>query len=332
MNQKVESMLHLFAENHQNIRNEFVWQEPMAKRLAALAYAMAGQSLNADALKKHHQMIKSEVGAFSSFRGMLSVYVAAALSLSQEPEVLLENTLYVYELLKEQGFWRNDYLVISAFEIASNENKIDFERTTQRAKDFYDAMKSNHRFQISSDDYIFAAMLALTDMDVIVGAEKVKAIYDRLRGEFSLFTSKNSLVTLAQMLALGGSTEYCADKVSQLNRELRARKIKLDKTYTLPSLGVLSLLTMDPCDLASELNASTEFLRLQKGLGALSVSIQELQLYAVSLMVHAHKGDEQAGITKAGVTTSVTNLLIAQQVALIASMSAMSAAASAGGC
>jgi len=332
MNQKVESMLHLFTQNHQNIRTEFVWQEPMAKRLAALAYAMAGQDLNAGALKAHHQMIKSEVGALSNFRGMLSVYVAAALSLSQEPNQLLENTLYVYELLQEQGFWRNDYLVISAFEIAANAKKIDFERIAERAKTFYDEMKSNHRFQISSDDYIFAAMLALTDMDVQEGADKVKAIYNRLREEFSRFTSKNSLVTLAQMLALGGSTEYCAEKVSNLNRELRIRKIKLDKTFTLPSLGVLSLLNMDPCDLANELNAVTDYLRAQKGLGALSVSIQELQLYAVSLMTHAHVGDEQSEITRAGVTTSVTNLLIAQQVALISSMAAMSAAASAGGC
>ncbi|MCL2362672.1 MAG: DUF4003 domain-containing protein [Defluviitaleaceae bacterium] len=329
MNQKVESMLHLFTQNHQNIRNEFIWQEPMAKRLAALAYAMEGQPLNAEAIKEHHQMIKSEVGAFSSFRGMLSVYVAAALSLNPEPGQLLENTLYVYELLREQGFWRNDYLVISAFEIAENAKKIDYEHTAARAMAFYDEMKANHRFQISSDDYIFAAMLALTDMDVHQGANKVKAIYIRLREEFSRFTSKNSLLTLAQMLALGGSTEYCAENVAKLNRALRIRKIKLDKTYTLPSLGVLSLLNQDPCDLANELNAVTDYLRAQKGFGALSVSVQELQLYAVSLMTHAHIGDEQAGVTKAGVTTSVTNLLIAQQVALIASMAAMSAAAAA---
>jgi len=329
MNKQVETMLHLFAQNHQSIRNEFVWQEPMAKRLAALAYAMAGQPLDANAIKEQHQAIKSEVGAFSSFRGMLSVYVAASLALNEEPAQLLANTLYVHDLLKEQGFWRNDYLVISAFEIALNAKRIDFERTAERAKNFYDEMKANHRFQISSDDYIFAAMLALTDMDAHQGANKVKNIYIRLREEFSRFTSRNSLLTLAQMLALGGSTEQCAQNIAALNRALRIRKVKLDKTYTLPSLGVLSLLNLDPCDMANELNAVTDFLRAQKGFGALSVSIQELQLYAVSLMTHAYVGSENAGVTKAGVTTSVTNLLIAQQVAFIASMAAMSAAASA---
>jgi len=108
---------------------------------------------------------------------------------------------------------------------------------------------------------------------------------------------------------------------------MRIRKIKLDKTYTLPSLGVLGLLNLDPCDIANEITAVTEFLRKQKGFGALSVSPQELQLYAVSLMTHAFVGKEQAGVTKAGLATSITNLVIAQQVALIASMAAMSAAA-----
>ena len=327
MNQQVESMLTLFAQNHQNIRNEFVWQEPMAKRLAALAYALADEPLDASRIINCHKMIKSEVGAFSNFRGMLSVYVAAALSLTPEPQKLLEDTLRVYDLLKEQRFWSSDYLVVTAYEIAANAKSFDYEHIAARTRGFYDEMKSNHRFLIGSDDYIFSAMLALSDLDVHDGANKVKAIYIRLKEEFSRFTSRNSLMTLAQMLALGGSTEECAYNVSKLNRAMRIRKIKLDKTYTLPSLGVLGLLNLDPCDIANEITAVTEFLRKQKGFGALSVSPQELQLYAVSLMTHAFVGKEQAGVTKAGLATSITNLVIAQQVALIASMAAMSAAA-----
>jgi len=328
MNQKLEAKLALFNENYQSIRTEFAWQEPMAKRLAALAYALADKSLDSNRIKDCHKLIKSEVGVFSTFRGLLSVYVAAALSLSQEPGKLLADTLYVYDLLKAQRFWASDYLVVTAYEIAANAKKIDFERTAERTRSFYDEMKANHRFQIGSDDYIFAAMLALSDLDVHQGANKVKSIFIRLKEEFSRFSSRNSLLTLAQMLALGGSTEQCAYNVSKLNRALRNRKIKLDKTYTLPSLGALSLLNIDPCDLALELTAACDYLRGQKGFGGFSVSTQELQLYAVSLITHARIGDS-VNITQAGVTTSVTNLIIAQQVALIAAMSAASAAAAA---
>jgi len=329
MNPKIESMLQLFAQNHQNIRNEFVWQEPMAKRLAALTYAMAGKPLDANAIKSHHQMIKSEVGAFSSFRGMLSVYVAAALSLNQAPQELLEDTLLVYDLLKEQRFWSSDYLVVTAFEIALNSKRFDHINITTKTRDFYDEMKANHRFLIGSDDYIFSAMLALTNMDVHTGANKVKALFIRLKEEFSRFTSRSSLMTLAQMLAIGGSTVECAENVGKLNRALRSRKIKLDKTYTLPSLGVLSLLNLEPCTLVEDLNGVTDFLRVQKGFGALSVSTPELMLYAVSLMTHAYVGDEQTNITKAGITTSMTNMIIAQQIAFITTIVAVSAASSA---
>jgi len=327
MNPKVEAKLNLFNDNFQSIRSEFVWQEPMAKRLAALAYALAGKPLDFDKIKDCHNLIKSEVGVFSSFRGMLSVYVAAALSLSNEPESLLKDTLYVYDLLKEQRFWGSEYLVVTAYEIAANAKRIDFEHMAARTRGFYDEMKSNHRFLVGGDDYIFAAMLALSGLDVHQGANKVKNIHIMLRENFSAFTSRNSMLTLAQMLALSDEPKERAYEAVKLNRALRKRKIKLDKTYTLPSLGALALLDMDSCTIADELTAACDFLRSQKGFSPWSITIQELQLYAVSLLTHSYIGDSQTTVTKAGVTTSVTNLIIAQQVAIIVAMGAASAAA-----
>jgi len=329
MNQRVESKLTLFVKNCQDIRGEFFWQQPMANRLAALAYALADKPIDSDRIRDCHNMIKGEVGVFSNFRGMLSVYVAAALSLSPDPGQLLNDTLYVYGLLKEQKFWGNDFLVIAAYEIALNAKKIDYERTAERTRAFYDEMKANHRFHIGQDDYIFAAMLALSGIDVRIGATKLKGIHVRLKEEFGRFTNRNSLLTLAQMMVLGGNTDQCVDNITRLSRTLRKRKIRLDKTYTLPSLGVLTLLEKDHHQLADELIAVRDNLRSQKGFGAFSVSIHEILLYAVSMLTHGYIGDAQADITKAGITTSVTNLIIAQQVAIMTSIAASSAAAAA---
>jgi len=329
MNNQVQEKLELFADNAQSIRNNFIWQSDIAKRLAALAYSLESRKIDGDAIKSSHNMIKSETGVFSSFRGNLAIYMAAALSLHSQPETILADTLYVYDLLKQQGFWSSDYLVVTAYEIAVNTEKTLYPHKVQRTREFYDEMKSNHRFHIGKDDYIFAAMLALTDMDVHAGANKLKKLYLRLKPEFGFFIGANSILTLSQMLILGDSTEECVLNLLRLNRTLKKRKIRMDKTYTLPSLGVLGILGADNNALVDDLIGARDYLRNQKGFGHFSVSTQELLLYAVSLVTHVYAESTESNIMKAGVTTSITNLLIAQQVAMIASISAVSAGAAA---
>ena len=326
----LQEKLSLFAENVDAIRNNFVWQEASAKRMAALVYTLGGKTIDNDAIKEAHRMIKNEVGAFSTFRGNLSIYVAAALSLSDRPEKLLADTLHVYDLLKKQGFWAGDYLVVTAFEIAANAEAPRQGHIVSRTREFYDAMKANHRFHIGQDDYIFAGMLALSDTQPQAGAVKMKRIFERIRSEFSVFIGKGSMLTLAQMMVLGGSAEACVDNLKSLSRALRVQKIKLDKAYTLASLGVLGLLDVDSAVLAADIADARDYLRRQKGLGHFSVTTPEILLYTVALVSAAYAGASSDNLVLAGVTTNVTNLIIAQQVALIvATTSAVTTASAA---
>jgi len=321
---QLEEKMTLFVENVGIMRNGFVWQEDGAKRLAALIYTLAGKKIDAEAIKEAHRMIKSEVGVFSTFRGNLSIYVAAALSLTEQPKQILSDTLRVYGLLKEQGFWASDYLVVAAFEIASKE--VDHNNIIRRTKAFYEEMKANHRFHIGQDDYIFAVMLALSDMEPHAGANKMKQLFLRIKSEFSRFIGKSSLLTLSQMLVLGGSTEDCIHNLLRLNKVLHNRKIRLDRTYTLPSLGVLGILNVDNNTLADEMVEARDFLRNQKGLGYFSVTTQELLLYVASLVTYTYATDNENNLLRANLATSVTNLIIAQQVAIIVAISAASSA------
>jgi len=332
MNTILQEKLSLFAENVGEIRNNFIWQEASAKRMAALIYTIDGKHINTDAIRESHRMIKDEVGAFSTFRGNLSIYIAAALSLVSNPHKLLADTLHIYDLLKAQGFWASDYLVVAAFEIAVNTDNASHSNIVSRTRAFYDEMKANHRFHIGQDDYIFAAMLALSDIDPHAGAVKMKRVFQHIRGEFSAFIGKGSMLTLAQMMVLGGSTEDCVANLTHLSRILRKHKIKLDKAYTLASLGVLGLLDTDHYVLANEIAEARDFLRGQKGFGHFSITTQELLLYAVSLITIAHADNCSSGLVKAGIATSVTNLIIAQQVALIVAMSAATTAAASSSC
>jgi hypothetical protein len=64
-----------------------------------------------------------------------------------------------------------------------------------------------------------------------------------------------------------------------LRDAFRARGIRLEKVYTLSSLGILSLLPSDVETIAGEVAEAYEYLRTQKGFGSFTISKQELLLH-----------------------------------------------------
>jgi len=322
MTNQLQNKLELFTENILAIRDDFIWQEAAAKRLVALIYTLDSKNVDNAAIREAHNLIKSETGAFSVFRGNFSIYVAAALSLSDDKSQLFADTLAVYETMKNQGFRSNDFLGITAFEIALNADIAQFSDIAARTMDFYKEMKANHRFLVSANDYIFAALMALAGLEPHDTANKLKKLYIHLKDELSFWLANSSILTLAQMLVLGGSTDECVRDMLRLNRTLRNHKIRLDRAHTLPTLGVLTMLDVEHNQLVDDIETAVEFLRKQKGLGALSVATQELLLHVTALITYANAGDN--ALSKAAALSGATNLLIAQQVAIISSIAATS--------
>ena len=202
MTNLLQKKLDLFTKNTLAMRDDFIWQEASAKRLVALVYALDGKSIDSDAIREAHSMIKSEVGVFSVFRGNFSIYVAAALSLSDDKNQLFSDTLAVYDVMKKQGFRSNDFLGITAFEIAVNADSSQFSEIAERAMEFYNEMKANHRFLISANDYIFAALMALQvpRLEPHETANKLKKLYIHLKDELSFWLANSSILTLHKCL------------------------------------------------------------------------------------------------------------------------------------
>ncbi|GHU98855.1 hypothetical protein FACS189483_07400 [Spirochaetia bacterium] len=315
-----QNKLELFADNTQAVKKDFFWWLDSAKRLAALLYAQEGKPVDCEAIQQCHALIKQNTGVFSQFRGNMALCVATLLSLSPNPQERLDETLKVYDLLKGVKFHAADFLVVAAYQIAARSDASDYENVVTRTRSFYDEMKARHFFLTGEDDYIFAAMLGLTDLDVAAGAERIEQLYTRLKGEF---WDNNSIQTLAQVLALGNSDESVTDRILALRDALRAQKIKLDKTYTLPVLGVLALLPVEIDTIVSDIGAAQNTLRAKKGFGALSVGTEELLLFAASIVAGDYAERVKDGVLTATLSTTITNLIIAQQVAIIVMLCAV---------
>lgn len=321
-----QNKLELFTDNARVIKKEFTWQNTLTKRLAALLYALEGRTVDCDAIRMCLDLIKQNTGAFSTFRGKMALCVAALLSLSPNPQEVFSETLKVYDLLKGVKLRASDYLVLAAYQIASQSDASDYWNVVTRTRSFYDGMKARHFFNTGQDDYIFTAMLGLTDLDAAAGVERIEQLYSRLKGEF---WGKNSVQALAQVLVLGESDVSIANRVLVLRDTLRAQKIKLDKTYTLPVLGILAMLPVEIDTIVRDIGVVQVTLRAQKGFGSLSVTTQELLLYAASIVACEYAESVKDGVLTATLSTSITNIIIAQQAAMIAAISASATASAA---
>ena len=145
-----------------------------------------------------------------------------------------------------------------------------------------------------------------------------------------VFHSGDGVQALSQVLTLGGESRDRETRVLDLAAKFRQRGMRLDTEYTLPSLGVLCLLPADADTLVSEVAEAYEILRTKKGFGRFSVTKQELLLLCSALVSFDYVGEENHNLLATTLSTSITNLIIAQQTALAvaAAMSASVAASS----
>lgn len=323
MNNEPSFYLNLFINNTMEAKSQFIWQGTLTKKLMALLYTAENKRLDGENIKDCHRLLKMNTGVFSMFRGNSAYNIATILSLKSDKERLLKNTLDVYDRMKSVKLRSSDYLTIAALLIASQTSEENFSKVIHRTREFYDGMKSNHIFITGEDDYIFSAMLGLSDIDTKSGTEQMEQLYQRLK---PIFGSRNGLQSLTQILLLGGYSEESLLKVTELNHAFKSENLRLDKRETIASLGVLSLLPIHKNDIVTSVKEAYEYLRRQNGFGVLSTTKQEVLLYACAIASVPYMEEAKDSLVSGVLSTSVTNIILAQQAIMVAVAASTSAA------
>lgn len=329
MKQQIQSKLSLFASNTEAVKKGFIWQNVLLKRFSALLYAAENRTVDTEAIRESFDIIKENTGIFSAFRGNSKMCVATMLSLAGDRRARLSYTLNVYDKMKQAGFRYSDYLAIAACQIAATAQPSEYQQVVDRAKDFYDGIKKQHFFITGPDDYIYAAMLGLSGINASLGVARIEELYAALKK--ASIHSGSGLQALSQVFVMGGKSDEAVSRVLELLDVFRENRIRLDRIYTLPSLGVLALLPASPGEIAAEVLDAYKFLREQKGFGAWSVTKQELLLLTTGLVAFGYLEGEKKGIASSAISTSITSIIIAQQAALAAAAAASAAASSSSG-
>ncbi len=288
-------------------------------------YYVKQEPAEADKLKYCMELLKAQTGVFSNFRGRAKLPVICMLAADAEPEKRLENALEIHDMLRLR-FASSEYLPLIAASIAGMAEPEKCEDIVSRAKNIYKLMKNEHPFLTSTEDSIFAALLAFSDKSDEVLIEDMEACYQMLKQRFK---ASNVVQSLSHVLALGeGTAEYKCQRVFDLYDGLYDKGFKYSKSFELATLGVLALLPTDIDTIVDDIIEAADCLCLKSGYGRWGrFDNKQLLMHAGMVVSSAYINSSNQTMNCTAIS-SVISMIAAQQAAMcviIASTAAVSA-------
>ena len=190
----------------------------------------------------------------------------------------------------------------------------------------YENMKHNHFWLTSADDYVFASVLATTDLDLKQLDLEVEKCYTLLKQDG--FHTGNDLQSLSHILAIG--EEYNIDKCKnamKLYLGLKSEKCKLQYDG-LATLGVLTLINQDIDKIVNEVKQVYDYIKEKKGYGSWSLDTSMRTILAANLVSDFYVDGMKKGVLQVALGNSINSIIIAQQQSMAAAIYAATAAAS----
>lgn len=334
---KSETKLSQLIEYYQQLRKAFKWDHQLIHILGALLLISDKKSIDTDEIKAVRQIIKRRCGMFSYFRGtnelLLAILIYCKSNEQRTPDQIFSEVHDTYTKMRHSGLKSSLFLVTGALHLAQfiYEKDATMGRTLEdlanQTHAFYQGMKKQHFWLTGHESQIYALMLAMADCPLHETLTEAERFYHDLR--HLGFSRGSALQNLSHVLALGeNSYELRRDIVNSLNHHLIYRRYKLNR-YQMPFLGVLTLVSDRPENLADEAIEMSEWLTNKKGFGSWSIDKKMRFTLAASLasLEYLHKDEGQ--ISQSVLTGSIQSAILAQQAAMIAAISSASAASAA---
>lgn len=327
MRESLKERCELFIDNRDVVKKAFSMENSCFYPICAALYTEKRKSADAERLKECRAILKRKTGVFSSFRGAAVTSIITMLALDDDPEGRLDRALAFYKELKEH-FCSSEYLPVAAMMLSRTVEPEQYASVSERARKIYDLMKSEHPFLTSSEDSVFAAMLALSSLSDDDIVRETEICYNALRERFK---SRNAVQSLSHVLALYSDGTYTASdrcrNTIALYDDLREKEIKYGTEYELATLGTLAMLDCSTQETVADLAAVDQFLSEQKGYGFFGASKKERLMHAAMIVVGERSGE--AYDMNATAIGSTIAMIAAQHAATCAAIMSASAAASA---
>lgn len=323
MRSSLNALCNDFISGRDLIKSAFGWESSYMYPISAAIFTEKRQQPDIGRMKDCERLLKRSTGIFSNFRGTLKLPMVSMLAVSLDPEEKLRRALQVYGLLKEH-FWGSPYLPVASMVIADLVSPERFGEMAAHTRHIYELMKGQHPFLTFSEDSVFAALLALSDMADEQIVDETENCYRLLKPEFF---SGNAVQSLSHVLALGeGSPEAKCRKTLELYDSLKENGMRYGREYELATLGVLALLPVSVDALTRDMAEVDAFLSSQRGYGIFGLPKKQRLMHAGMLISSDYIGGENLSMSSAAISSTIS-LIIAQEAAICAAVAASSAAA-----
>ena len=212
-----------FIDNRDIVKGTFKWENDLIVAASSTTFMNKGILADSAKLETCKKILKENTGVFSNFRGIVELPMVVQLAVAENPEEKMQKTLKFYEILKKE-FFGSEYLVLAAAVLADMVLEEQAVRMAEKARSIYNKMKKDHPFLTSSEDSIYAVLMAVSEKSDEVLMEEMEVTYKKLKESFS---SGNEVQALAHVLSIaeGGAEEKCS-KVVSLYDALRDADVK----------------------------------------------------------------------------------------------------------
>ena len=309
---------------YEALRKKYKWRaDNGALMMIASQYVGSKQSFNFQQYIELVEFIKQESSAFSYIQSTLRFSLAGLLiNQADNPQEAYKEVQSCYDQLIAAGFQRSPHSYIAAYALYLNIGEHEStDEHVKRAKEMYDGMKKQHFFLTSHEDYPLSVLLSESGADSRELLDDMAYYYDELH---LVLWKGNNRQFLSQILTYGKreNRQFLIQNTVTWVDDLKVNGFKLRGLH-LPIVGVLSLIGT-PSLLLSKIKTVYEEL----------ISISRFKWYkdhcfmiAVKLVIQ--KEMEEDRLLDVGLSTTAESILQAQQAAMIATMTAATAAANA---
>ena len=326
MKDSLQTLCRQFIENRETVKNVLRWENSHIYPICANIFCSRGVMASEEKLLACKQLIKDQTGVFSNFRGTIRPPVISMLSLDDQPAMRLSQALDNYSALKGH-FWGSEYLALVAFQLTElTDSSLTVEEKAARGKALYQRMRKEHPLLTSSEDSVFAVLLAFSDKDDDALIDDMEACFRLLKERFF---DGNSVQSASHVLAMAeGTAAEKTDRMLRLYDAIRAAGGKYSRSYGLAPLAALSILDVDIPTVTADMMDVDAFLAQQKGYGFWGLDKRTRLTHAAMIVSDeytARKPMETASIA------SAMALIAAQQMAVLAGITATAAVTSSSG-
>ena len=194
------------------------------------------------------------------------------------------------DLVDSRQVLKSSYSVLAAMLIHDQAKPEDYMHYASLTKLIYQRMKEKHRFLTGEDDIGFAALLAVSGIDLDHLELEISECYELLKEEKMPFDARQELSHILAM-DMGAPTQKVA-KVKALFEEFKRRKKKYGRSYEFVSLGSLALLDLDVSELCDMVIEVEEWLKVQDGFHGLACDRATRLMIAADFVVETFKPED----------------------------------------